>query len=215
MNKNNSIVIGAILDSKSYGKFKVLDIINSRNIKVEFLNTRYVTTSKKSNISMGAIKDRLARTVYGVGFNGGERGSFCDKVAYKHWHGAMQRCYDDKYLKRKPTYRGCSVATEWHNFQNFFAWHKENYPNDGAEYQLDKDLKIIGNKVYGPDACSYVTHEENMQSHAKTYKIKSPEGVIVDITNLSKFCLKNGLDTSNVLKVINGVKPVCKGWSAV
>ena len=31
----------------------------------------------------------------------------------------LERFHDSKYQEKRPTYIGCSVAEEWHNFQIF------------------------------------------------------------------------------------------------
>jgi len=50
----------------------------------------------------------------------------------------------------------------WHDFQTFAQWYEANRPNDGQAYQLDKDSKSPGNKVYGPDHCTFVTQQHNL-----------------------------------------------------
>ena len=214
MNTNQEMIAGAIFKSNKFGMMVVLEYIDSRNVKIKFKETGFVTTAKASNIKSGIVKDRYLPTVYGVGFSGGDRKSEKENnVAYSYWHGAMQRCYDKRYHAKKPTYKECRVCSEWHNFQNFICWHNENYPSDGGVYQLDKDLLISGNKTYCPSACSYVTPKENAQTNAKEYKMMSPNGDVVSILNLSDFCADNGIDCSNALKVIKGKVKSCKGWT--
>ena len=80
---------------------------------------------------------------------------------YKVWKHMLERCYDTKVQERQPTYIGCSVCSEWYDFQTFGEWYETNYPKDGGKYELDKDLKIIGNKVYSPDTCLFVSNQVN------------------------------------------------------
>lgn len=77
---------------------------------------------------------------------------------YQTWVSMMSRCYSAKFQERKPAYKGCSVATEWHLFSNFKAW-MEKQQWEGL--QLDKDLLFEGNKVYSPEACVFVTQAVN------------------------------------------------------
>lgn len=73
---------------------------------------------------------------------------------YLVWRSMLARCYSTKTQKRQTTYIGCSVVTDWHLFSNFKAWmQKQDW--DGKE--LDKDLLVKGNKVYGPNTCVFVT----------------------------------------------------------
>lgn len=74
----------------------------------------------------------------------------------------LRRCY---YVSKTNTYYpDCSVEKVWHNFQVFADWYDINHPGDGGRYQLDKDIKIPGNKVYGPDACMFVTQQDNLKA---------------------------------------------------
>lgn len=75
---------------------------------------------------------------------------------YNTWFDMISRCYDENYKRKLPTYAGCSVVESWHNFQVFAKWYTEhrNYGKKG--YQIDKDLKYPGNKIYGPDTCDVV-----------------------------------------------------------
>ncbi|ALY07069.1 hypothetical protein VmeM32_00078 [Vibrio phage vB_VmeM-32] len=76
----------------------------------------------------------------------------------------LGRCYDSKIQEKQPTYIDCSVCDEWHYFQNFATWYYDNYPKDGIseKYQLDKDLKVNGNKIYSPETCLFVSHAVNL-----------------------------------------------------
>jgi hypothetical protein len=88
----------------------------------------------------------------------------------------------------------------------------------GQDYigkQLDKDIKIEGNKTYSPETCMFVTHRENaIKSSSKTYTLTSPCGDIVTITNLHEFSRVNGLDSSHMNKVCRGKINSYKGWTA-
>lgn len=77
---------------------------------------------------------------------------------YKAWKNMLARCYSAKYQEKQPTYIGCSVADEWLTFSNFKAWMEKQ---DFEGKQLDKDLLVEGNKVYGPDMCVFVTPTVN------------------------------------------------------
>lgn len=72
---------------------------------------------------------------------------------YKSWSSILTRCYSEKYQKRKPTYKGCSVTEEWLTFSNFRSWM---ITQDWEGKHLDKDLIIEGNKIYGPETCIFV-----------------------------------------------------------
>lgn len=77
---------------------------------------------------------------------------------YKIWHGMLTRCYSEPYLKNKPTYIGCSVHETWLYFMNFRSWMEKQ---DWEGKQLDKDLLVRGNRVYGPSTCIFVPQDVN------------------------------------------------------
>lgn len=73
---------------------------------------------------------------------------------YRTWEDMLKRCYSDKLQERNPTYKGCTVSEEWHAFSNFRAWMEKQ---DWQEKALDKDLLFVGNKVYSPETCVFVS----------------------------------------------------------
>lgn len=77
------------------------------------------------------------------------------------WVGMIERCYDNKYHIKKPTYKGCTVCDEWLNFQNFAKWYTEHEYYGISGYQLDKDILITGNKKYSPETCELVPSQIN------------------------------------------------------
>ncbi len=77
---------------------------------------------------------------------------------YKTWAGMLRRCYSVALHARFPTYKDCSVASEWHRFSAFRNWmSRQNWEGN----QLDKDILFHGNKVYGPETCVFVSLEVN------------------------------------------------------
>ena len=77
---------------------------------------------------------------------------------YVKWYAMLNRCYSPNYHKTRPTYIGCSVCPEWHYFSKFRFW-MEGQKWEGME--LDKDLLVKGNRVYGPDTCCFVPEAIN------------------------------------------------------
>ena len=72
---------------------------------------------------------------------------------YMTWKHMIARCYSKVFQEIHPTYIGCYVVDEWHTFSNFKAWMQTQ---DWKGKDLDKDLKVLGNKVYGPDTCMFI-----------------------------------------------------------
>lgn len=81
---------------------------------------------------------------------------------YCQWNAMIQRCYCAKVRARTPTYTGCSVAEEFRRFQDFMRWATVQAGYGAESAQLDKDLLVKGNRVYGPDLCLYIPRELNI-----------------------------------------------------
>lgn len=98
--------------------------------------------------------------VYGVGINDDDR--FCVDCngkyypAYSSWMHMLRRCYSEDYKKENTTYKYAKVCDEWLKYSVFRRWFEaeENGYRDG--YELEKDIKAHGNKLYSPDTCLIV-----------------------------------------------------------
>ena len=105
------------------------------------------------------------RLVYGVGINDADYavepridGERVKCPYYVTWRDMLYRCYNEKHQHRRPTYIGCSVCPEWLYFMNFRKWMTAQ---DWEGKALDKDLLILGNKVYSPETCVFVDNVTN------------------------------------------------------
>lgn len=105
------------------------------------------------------------KLIYGVGVNDADymteikiNGSRISYPYYKRWQGMLERCYSARFYKRNIAYAGCSVTNDWLTFSNFKAWMEVQ---DWKGLELDKDVRIQGNKVYSPAACQFITKEVN------------------------------------------------------
>lgn len=136
----------------------VIEFLSSDRVKVKFNNTGYVADFYVVNIKRGEFKDRLEPSVYGRGF-GVMRGDY-SKPSIVHWTNMMSRCYclSDK----TKSYVDCYVCDEWLNFGNFDRWFNDTHPtNKGVKFELDKDMKCLGNRVYSPDKCIWLPKRLN------------------------------------------------------
>lgn len=77
---------------------------------------------------------------------------------YRTWNGMLMRCYSDVYLRKYPTYEGCSVCDEWLTFSVFKDWM---VCQEWEEKDLDKDLLIPGNREYSPESCCFIDNSLN------------------------------------------------------
>lgn len=143
----------------------IIEYRNNKDIDVQFndeFNT-VVTNREYHKFKLGQIKNPNHASVYDIGYIGqGEYSKSTDKDAYVVWHGILNRCYSPKLHAKRPTYMGCEVCEDWHNFQNFCEWYYNNYYEiDEQTMALDKDILYKGNKVYSPDTCMFVPSRIN------------------------------------------------------
>lgn len=213
--KSNRHHVGEIFRSKNYGDFQITGIKSAVSISVKFLNTGFETEAQSAHIRSGAVKDPTMPIMHGVGFFGvGRHSSKAGGKAYQTWKNMLARCYSVDYQRNNPSYIGCSVCEEWHNFQNFAEWHGSNYRKD---LHLDKDMLIDENRVYSPSTCKFVTPSDNtVKAHAKGFMFRSPLGSVVSVYNLSEFCRENNLSQGHMSSVHSGGgRKQHKGWTRV
>jgi hypothetical protein len=170
--------VGAISQNHYGSTMKVIVYNGCKDIWVKFEKGKAVHTSWKAFCD-GFVKNPYDKSVYNVGYIGeGEYKTSINgshTIQYDTWKRMMRRCYGDKY----PTYIGCTVAKEWHNFQNFAAWYDNNYYEiEGERMELDKDILIKGNKIYSPNTCIFVPQRINsLFLKSKATRGKLPIGV--------------------------------------
>jgi len=107
----------------------------------------------------------MRKPIYGVGINDA---SYLTNPRYLTkretcpyyiiWASMLERCYNQDYIKRNPTYIECTVCEEWKLFSNFKNWMIKQ---DWKGNELDKDLLIRGNKIYSPETCIFVSKKVN------------------------------------------------------
>lgn len=204
--------MGDVYSSKHCGLFEILEYTSSTQIKVQFKLTGYITTTQAVCVRTGQIKDKLYPTVYKIGYIGeGIYTRSAHRHIYDTWTDMLRRCYCPIHLKNRPTYIGCSICSDWHNFQNFAKWYVHNYIEG---YHLDKDIKVKGNKIYSPDTCMFVSPLDNtLEARISSFKFTSPIGDIIEGTNIADFCRNHGLNPSHMYAIIKGKRKSHKGWT--
>lgn len=133
---------------------------------------------------------------------------------YHLFYGMKARCYNPK----TPKYnlyggKGIKVCDEWSDYEAFKEWSFNNgYAEDIKGISIDR---IDSDKDYSPDNCRWISISENsakanMGRHknkskkGKMYGI-SPDGEVIEITNVCEFCRKYGLQRSSVSHRLNGI----------
>lgn len=173
---------GSKMIVKNYRKESDIDVIFP-----EYGNF-LVTNKSYGDFKSGRVKSPFCRSVCGVGFAG--VGNFPTKTttftpkSYVVWLDMIRRCYKgrDENPEWQPSYIGCRVCSEWHNYQTFCEWFYENYYIvDGERVALDKDILGKGCKVYSPDTCLFVpTRINNLFVKQMKTQSELPLGVDID-----------------------------------
>lgn len=175
------------------GSLMVVDEYNSSSdIWVRFEKGNMVNCTWQQ-FANGNVKNVYDKSKFGQGYIGeGKYKVSINGVStqqYLVWSSMLMRCYSGKFQKDHPTYIGCTVSTEWLNYQAFGQWYDENfYEIDGHRMELDKDILIKGNKVYSPDTCVFVPKKFNalfVKSDATRGDL--PIGVKICSNNHKKF----------------------------
>lgn len=138
----------------------IVEYVNSHDITIQFKTSGELVKTTYSHFVRGEVKSHFTPSVFGIGIKGleptrDENGEILN--SYKCWKAMLSRCYSAKYQEKYPTYKGCSVCSDWLYYPNFKKWYDENYYEiNNKTSQLDKDVLIKGNKVYSPNTCVFV-----------------------------------------------------------
>ena len=132
-------------------------------------------------------------------------------------HGRIKNCMRNKILKQHKTDRGyLQVYLSFKGESKGFKVHRlvaiafiPNTNNLPEVNHIDKDK--TSNYVSNLE---WMTTQQNCEySFSKSYSLNSPQGRVVKVFNLSKFCRDNGLTQGNMANVVNGRLHQHKGWT--
>lgn len=90
--------------------------------------------------------------LYGIGINDAiitTNGHGKELESVRTWKHMFHRVYGSNH----PSYSDCTIHPDWHTFSNFNDFYQKNYK---PGFQLDKDILVEGNRIYGPDTCCFV-----------------------------------------------------------
>jgi hypothetical protein len=79
---------------------------------------------------------------------------------YLAWLAMSDRC-SDKFQIANPTYKGCYMSEEFKDFDTFVDWCHTQPGFSFPDAQLDKDLLVTGNKLYGSETCVFLPRKVN------------------------------------------------------
>lgn len=158
---------------------EIIEYFKWGDCTIRFEDGTIIKNKVHQAIKNGSIKNPLHKSVLGVGYFGIGKYSYKNHPKiYTTWNSMLFRCHNENYQKRQPTYVGCLVVEEWHNFQNFAKWYEENFKPYMEDWHLDKDILFRGNKTYSPETCCFVPQEINsLFTKRQNDRGKSPIGV--------------------------------------
>ena len=137
-------------------KMKLLKYLEEKPyILVEF-ECGYLKKTRVIAFKEGKIRSPKCRTICGIGYLDGET-SFHGTKYYNTWKGLIARCNGkDKF------YLDCTLDKKWESLSNFKKWFENNYYEiDSETMDLDKDILVKYNRVYGENTCIFVPHSIN------------------------------------------------------
>jgi len=119
--------------------------------------------------------------VFGVGINdlnGKVRVDGKKIREYNLWIAMLQRCFDEKYKQKYPTYNDVTCSKEWFSVTKFIEDVSQMRGYGLIGWALDKDILQKCNKLYSKDTCCFVPAEVN-QLLVKSDRIRGeyPVGV--------------------------------------
>lgn len=157
-------MLGEVFKSNGFGYYEVIAYENATNVTVRFLETGYEKTTKKSNIMNGAVRDRFAPSLHGVGIIGmlPSRIEGVLVAQYQLWSSIIQRCYDPKYQIKQPSYKGCVVSDNFKKYEYFYDWCSKQIGFGNEGWQLDKDILGNGEASYHEDHCVFIPQYINI-----------------------------------------------------
>jgi len=161
---------------------RIIKYNNSQDIDVLFVKQNIIVKKRRyHNFKIMNIKSReekkFRNTAYiGNGDNKSQYNNVKCKI-YKKWKSMIERCYCMDIV----SYTYVEVCKDWHNFQKFAEWYRENYnPKIMGNWHLDKDILSDEGKIYSPEYCCFVPGEINMSfCRKKKQNIILPSGVFL------------------------------------
>ena len=152
---------------------KIIEYNNAKDIVVEFQDGyKYRLHTSYQAFKKGKCKNPFYPSVYGYGYLGIDKNGNVPKTKelkdgksvatweYLKWQNMLQRCFDNKYKEKHPTYKDVICCSRWLCFANFLEdleILKQEYNWDENEkLNLDKDILHKGNKIYSLENCILV-----------------------------------------------------------
>lgn len=176
-------IIGVEFTTNEEYQVIIIDYVNYDKVQVMFLDEhKHKTWTKLQHLKNGNLKNPFHKSVFGIGYLGTDENGKMPKCVvngkntreYNCWSHMLERCYDERYHERQPTYKNCTVCDRWHNYSLFL----EDLPKikgyelwingKPREYDLNKDI-YYGDlgidtdcKEYSLETCQFISKKENI-----------------------------------------------------
>ena len=152
------------------GKNSALGIQQTADTRQRMLNTRK-SNSLVYGVGINDLADDAVYVTVKYDHSSGKKKIVWKCPFYAKWTGMLHRCYGSN----APAYKDCTVSEEWHRFSVFKKW-MESQSWQGKE--IDKDILVPGNKVYGKEFCLFVSkHLNNLLHTNENIRGEYPLGV--------------------------------------
>ena len=173
MNRSKIDRLGETSLSNEGCVMQIIEYNNAKDIVVEFQDEhKYRVHTRYGYFKNGQCKNPFFASVFGYGYLGIDRngnvpkmsefkdGKWCSTWEYNKWQSMLQRCFDNKFKEKNPTYKGATCCERWLCFANFledFEILKQEYNwAENEKLNLDKDILNKGNKIYSLENCMLV-----------------------------------------------------------
>jgi len=115
------------------------------------------------------------------------------------WRNMNSRCNEGGSVQIvSPTYIGCTISTNFKDFQYFTNWSLEQVGYGLSTYVLEKDILHAGNRLYSEDTCVFVPQElNNFLLSRSNYGGVYPQGVTYNKKS-RKFISQISINSSRV-----------------
>ena len=179
-------------------QIEIIEYFNANNCTLKFNDGTIRYNIQYDKIKRGKVKNFNHKSILKIGFIGNGIYNIKNNYdTYKTWKRMLDRCYNLKIHSKSKTYKDCTVDKEWHNFQNFAEWYKNNWKPYMNSWALDKDILVKGNKIYSSGTSCFVPQQiNNLFPKANSIRGEYPIGVSKSKNKFKVFCCLNNKQVS-------------------
>lgn len=188
---------GDIGHTNSGCQYKIIEYAGNSRYLIEFQDDfKHRMIARGGRLREGKIANPYFRGFNGQGYIGIGKYNSNRKLnpAYLKWMSIWRRIGQVGNPKFA-SYIECTMDIRWESLQDFSEFYY-SCPYRQEDWELDKDIIVPGNKMYGPDTAAYVPTELNL------FFVKRPKA-----SGLPRGVKRNKKSFSSVI-VIDGVSKI-------